>query len=125
MKKDWSYLTKITGGKPVTIERVRIDSEELAIEGRFELPPLARLKAEDQVFVAVFIKSHGSIKQMEKHFDVSYPTIKSRLNRIAEQLDFVEVESEPDRSGILDRLDSGEINVEEAIKLLGKEKENE
>ena len=70
------------------------------------------------MFAAVFIKSHGSIKQMEKHFGISYPTVKNRLNRIAEQLDFVEVETSETSSGVLDRLENGEINVDEAIRLL-------
>ena len=95
-----------------------VDEEDIAIEGQFELPPLAKLTAEDQVFAAVFIKSHGSIKQMEKHFGISYPTVKNRLNRIAEQLDFVEVETSETSSGVLDRLENGEINVDEAIRLL-------
>ncbi len=118
MKKDWTYLTKLTGGKSITVRKVEVEGEDIAIEGRFELPPLAKLSAEDQVFAAVFIKSHGSIKQMEKHFGISYPTVKSRLNRISEQLDFVHVEEIPQKSDALDRLERGEINVEEAIRRL-------
>ena len=120
MKKDWAYLTRLTGGKPVTIERVTVDGEDLAIDGRFDLPPMARLKAEDQVFVAVFVKCHGSIKQMEKHFGISYPTVKSRLNQIGSQLDFVEVETSTGGADVLSRLDRGEINVDDAIDALRK-----
>lgn len=122
MNRDWAYLTKLTDGKPMTIERVAITGQSVAIEGTFELPPLARLRAEDQVFVAMFVKCHGSIKQMEKHLGVSYPTIKGRLNRIGEQLDFVEVETSEVESDVLDRLERGDINVEEALKSLRKEK---
>jgi hypothetical protein len=118
MKRDWAYLTKLTGGKGLVVTRVEIEGDGVAIEGEFELPPMARLSAEDQVFAAVFVKSHGSIKQMEKQFGISYPTVKSRLNRIAQQLDFVEVEEIPDRSDVLDRLDRGEIDVAEALKRL-------
>ena len=60
--------------------------------GLFELPRLALLSAEDQVFVAAFVRSHGSIKEMEQVFGVSYPTIKARLNRIAGSLEFVETD---------------------------------
>jgi len=120
MKREWAYLTKLTEGQPITIQRVTVGSSAVAIEGAFELPPLARLTADDQVFVAVFVKSHGSIKQMEKHFGVSYPTIKGRLNRIGAQLDFVDVEpGGPDRTDILDRLERGEISVDHALDELG------
>ncbi|MBD3402574.1 DUF2089 family protein [candidate division GN15 bacterium] len=121
MKKDWAYLTSMTRGKSIRIERVGIEGEDIAIEGAFDLPPLARLEAEDQVFVAVFVKSHGSIKQMEKHFGISYPTVKSRLNRISEKLDFVEVETAPgSREEILEQLQRGEISVDEAVAALEK-----
>src|SRR5690349_16538458 len=89
---DWQALTKLTGGAAFDIERVRLVDQDVAIEGRFELPAIARLTAEDQTFVAAFVRCHGSIKQMEKFFGVSYPTIKNRLNRIGGQLPFVEVE---------------------------------
>ena len=124
MKKDWTILTRLTGGKEITLERVSVDNEDLAIEGRFELPPLAKLSADDQVFVAVFIKSHGSIKQMESYFGVSYPSIKSRLKKISEQLDFIAVETTSDgHDDVLEMLDRGDINVNKAIELIRKEKQ--
>ena len=79
--KDWQELTKLTQGAALVVERVRLG--DIAIEGAFELPQLARLTLEDQVFVAAFLKSHGSIKEMEQVFGVSYPAVKARLNRTA------------------------------------------
>src|SRR5215475_12337222 len=113
MAKDWQELTKLTQGAPLVVERVRLG--DIAIEGQFELPQLARLTMEDQVFVAAFLKSHGSIKEMEQVFGVSYPTVKARLNRIAAQLEFVETDPKPLRNEILDRLDRGEISAADAI----------
>src|SRR5690242_10079017 len=92
MAQEWQALTKLTGGAPIEIERVRLTANDVAIEGRFELPALAQLTAEDQTFVTAFVKCHGSIKQMEKYFGISYPTVKNRLNRIGAQLPFVEME---------------------------------
>ena len=120
MIKDWQELSKIVGDKKIIVERVKIVDSDIAIEGQFELPPLARLTGEDQVFLAAFVRSHGSIKQMEAYFGVSYPTIKSRLNKLAEKFEFVEIEPAPDRTDVLDRLDKGEITADEAIKLLNK-----
>ena len=87
------------------------------------MPPLAQLPAEDQVFVAAFVRCHGSIKQMEKYFGVSYPTIKNRLNKIGSQLSFVEIEQgsdadapAPTRSDVLDRLSRGELTVAQALE---------
>lgn len=115
---DWQQLTKLTQGRPIIVERVRLLEENIAIEGRFELPQLARLSLEDQVFVTAFVRSHGSIKEMERVFGVSYPTIKSRLNRIAESLEFVDTNPRPSQAEVLDRLKRGEIDADEAIRHL-------
>src|SRR5579862_2224195 len=92
---DWQTLTKLTSGEPFHIERIRLETG-IAIEGQFSIPPLAQLPADDQVFVAAFVRCHGSIKQMEQYFGVSYPTIKNRLNRIGAQLPFAEIDPEPE-----------------------------
>jgi len=117
---DWQDLTDLTRGEPFVVERVRLTGNDVAIEGRFEPPQLARLAIDDQVFVAAFVRSHGSIKEMERIFGVSYPTIKSRLNRIAEKLDFVETDPAPPGADVVDRLRRGEIGVREALEELGR-----
>jgi len=115
---DWQELTRLTQGEPVRVERVRVLRTGVAIEGSFELPQLARLSIEDQVFVIAFVRSHGSIKEMERTFGVSYPTIKSRLNRIAGSLDFIDTNPMPTREEILERLRRGEIEPSDAIREL-------
>ena len=119
--KDWQELTALTQGAPLVVERVRLADRDIVIEGAFELPQLARLPAEDQVFIAAFLKRHGSIKEMEQVFGVSYPTVKARLNRIAGALEFVDTNPAPapsERSEVLERLARGEITAEDAIKEL-------
>ena len=113
---NWQELTQFTKGEPLVIERVRLSEKNIAIEGAFDVPQLARLSPEDQVFVTAFIRCHGSIKEMEQTFGVSYPTIKSRLNRIAGSLEYVEMNPAPSRAEILDRLSRGELTADEAIR---------
>ena len=120
MVKLWQELTKLIGGAPITVERVRLSEEDTAIEGSFELPPLARLSGEDQVFVIAFVRSHGSIKEMERVFGISYPTVKNRLNRISSQLEFVETDPVPSQAEVLAELRRGEISAEEAIQRLSR-----
>ena len=115
---DWQELTRLTQGQPMRVERVRVMRTGVAIEGSFELPQLARLSIEDQVFVIAFVRSHGSIKEMERTFGVSYPTIKARLNRISQSLEFVETNPSPSRTEVLDRLQRGEISAQDAIQEL-------
>jgi hypothetical protein len=120
MVKEWNELTKMTQGKPVTVERVRLNDSDIAIEGSFSLPPLANLPPDDQVFVMAFVKCSGSIKEMEQMFGISYPTVKNRINRIAEQLDFVKITKTPPGEVVIEELERGEISAEEAIRRLSK-----
>ena len=65
------------------MERVLLPDGDITIEGQFEPPVVARLSAEDQVFVMAFVQVHGSIKEMERIFGISYPTVKKRLDSIS------------------------------------------
>ena len=115
---DWQEILRIAQGAAVVVERVRIPEKGIAVEGEFTLPELARLSTEDQVFIVAFLRSHGSIKEMEQTFGVSYPTIKARLNRVSGLLNFVETDPAPSRAEVLARLSAGEISAEEAIRAL-------
>ena len=117
MTNDWHELTDLTEDRRFLVTEVRMDSG-ISIQGEFELPPLARLRYEDQVFVSEFVRSHGSIKDMEKSFGISYPTVKNRLNRIIDLLPMVEVVAAPDGDDALELLERGEISADEAAQRL-------
>jgi hypothetical protein len=110
----------MTQGKPVTVERVRLVDSDIAIEGCFTLPPLANLSAEDQFFVMAFVRCHGSIKEMEEMYGISYPTVKNRINRIAAQFEFVENVKVSPQEEVISELERGEISADEAIRRLQK-----
>lgn len=116
----WYELTALTGQKEFVVTSIKMKETGIAIQGEFELTPIARLSDEDQVFVSHFIRTHGSIKEMEQAFGVSYPTIKARLNKIASQLQLVEVMPVSQRDEILGQLERGEISAKEATEKLRK-----
>jgi hypothetical protein len=132
MTQPWQALTSLTHGARISVERVRVSGADIAIEGSFELPPLARLTAEDQIFVAAFVRCHGSIKEMEQIFGVSYPTIKNRLNLVGKQLPSVEIDQPKEGAAVtaepgppslarslLEQLDRNELTVSEVLARLG------
>ena len=118
MVSDWRDLTRLTQGAALVVERVRLAESDVAIEGAFALPRLAQLAHDDQVFVAAFMAAHGSIKEMERVFGVSYPTIKARLTRLAAALDPIEHDAALPSDEVLDSLEQGEIDAEEAVRQL-------
>ena len=105
---------------------------ETRIEGDFTGCTFCRLSDEDRMFALIFIQTEGNMKDVERVLNISYPTIKSRLARINSLLAperkeisvtaKIELDSIPDpdidRSGILDKLASGEIDAKTASALL-------
>lgn len=123
MAKEWTELTKLTGGSEITVERVKISSTGIAIEGEFLLPALAQLPYEDQVFIMAFVGVHGSIKHMERLFGISYPTVKNRLDKLASRLNIVEAvemaeTGEAGKEDVLGMLERGEMTAAEAVRRL-------
>ncbi len=115
MPNDWNELTSLTSGSAFVVERIRLLDTEIAIEGSFLPPPVALLSPEDMIFAVAFLKSRGNMRQMERTFGISYPTVKNRLDRIAGQLDFVEVDDGQPQSEVLAQLDRGDISIDEAL----------
>ncbi len=94
---------------------------DTTIRGNFEVGDLASLSAQQQEFVKVFICAQGSIKEVEKVMEISYPTVKNKLKEIIEVL-CPEHRSEEDSfsEDILNEIEKGEISVDEAIVKLKK-----
>ena len=47
---------------------------------------MANLTDEDMSFIKNFVLSSGSLKEMSQMYQVSYPTMRIRLNRLIEKL---------------------------------------
>ncbi len=105
--------------RPMTVSKMVCPQCDVRLEGDFEIPALARLSLEDQAFVVAFLRNHGSIKKMESLFDVSYPTVKNRLNAITRELDEAFNAPTPNER-VLDQLARGEITVDEALERLNR-----
>jgi hypothetical protein len=114
-KQDWQALTELTQGPAHRWSNgsrsPTAASPSRAISNCRSWPSSPR----DQVFVAAFVRSHGSIKEMEQVFGVSYPTVKARLNRIAAMLEVIEINPSPAAAMVLERLKAGEITADQAV----------
>lgn len=74
-------------GKNLIITRLRCPACETTIEGNYASCPFCKLSEESLKFLQLFIRSRGNIKDMERELGVSYPTVRSRLNAIIEELE--------------------------------------
>jgi hypothetical protein len=93
------------------------------IESDFSLSKFELLSSEHLNFIEIFLKNRGSIKDVEREMGISYPTVRSKLNDVIKALGYLvedEIYQQSDAAKIIEELEKGNIDVEEAIKKMKK-----
>jgi hypothetical protein len=111
---------------PTTVTQIRCEICDLKIEGHFMVSGLSALSQEQLEFVEVFLRCEGKINRVEKELNVSYPTVRGRLNDIIETMGYepvADLEAEEQvretyRREVLDRLQNGELSPNDAVEML-------
>lgn len=75
--------------------------------------PLAALKREDQDLIVQLVLHSGSLKDLAATYDVSYPTIRIRLDRVIERLRVIVQSRKPDgvRELLAQMVQRGEVSA--------------
>lgn len=109
----------ITGG-PLEVTRLESPHSGIVIEGRFQPNEFALLSQEHAELLRLFVKVRGNLKELERILGVSYPTVRLRFEGLLKALGYEVTESEvkSERSAVLELLEKGELNAEEATKRL-------
>ncbi len=107
------------GGK-VLVTELGCGDCHTTIKGNFELPAFALLSREDENFLRVFLSARGNIKEVERQLNISYPTVRGRLEALLNRLGLgsLQAEAKKRRLEIVSRLERGEITAQEAVGLL-------
>ncbi len=103
-------------GDDLAISRLSCCGCNTQIDSQLDIPVFFRLPPDLQEFVLVFLRCQGKIRDVEKELGISYPTVCKRLDLVNELLG----NNGPpiNRTHILEQLERGEINVQEATQLL-------
>ena len=91
------------------------------LEGEFHLDKFSYLTQEQKQFIEVFLKCRGNIKEVEKELNISYPTVRGKLDDVIQSLGYTVADDgkrQKSRKEVLEMLSSGEITYEEAMDLL-------
>lgn len=69
-------------GNDLQVKRLECPSCATAVEGGFDLPVLQRLNAAEQEFALNLLKCGGALKELARVYNVSYPTVRNRLDAL-------------------------------------------
>lgn len=112
-------------GETLTVTRLHCRLCDTTIEGRFSVGAFDRLSPEHLAFAETFIRCEGKLNRMEKELNLSYPTLRARLNDLIRAMGYEVGQeeaaagvSEDERRRILDDLAAGRMTSEAAVKAL-------
>jgi hypothetical protein len=121
-------------GDELTVTRLQCQSCDTAIEGRFRLARFGRLSDDQLAFVEVFLKNRGIIKDVEAELNLSYPTVRARLDEALKAMGFgaaapgengarprqLTSQQRDERRKILEEMAAKRISVDEASKRIAR-----
>ncbi len=119
----------VSGGELV-VTRLESPQSGVVIEGAFSLGWIGRLTPEQLEFVGHFVRSRGNAQKVAADLNIAYNTARNRLDEIVAALEAPEKAAGGDNAGgdqerewrtaVLRRLSAGEIEFDEALRLLGR-----
>lgn len=104
--------------RELNVVKIECNSCKTKFEGNFDIPKLLQLSSDDINFIIDFVKCSGSLKEMSKIHNVSYPTFRNLLNQVIERINQLNNNKSLDNNQILSMLERGEITATEAASLL-------
>jgi hypothetical protein len=102
----------------MAVSRMTCDGCGIAIEAEFPAPRLATLPTEHQRFIEIFVLAGGNLKQIAEQAGVSYPTVRSRLDKVIESLRQQIARTQDIRGNVLDSIGDGKTSAEEAARII-------
>lgn len=103
---------------PMTVSKMTCHRCGVSIEAPYPAQRLGNLPVEHQRFVEMFVLAGGSLKEVAERTGVSYPTVRSRLDKVIEALRDEIAKTKEIQGSILDAVDEGRITAEEAARII-------
>jgi hypothetical protein len=102
----------------MVVSKMTCHACQVSVEADFPSTRLANLPLEHQRFIEIFLLAGGNLKQIAEQAGVSYPTVRSRLDKVIESLRQEIARTQKVRGTILDPLASDRQAPEEAARII-------
>jgi hypothetical protein len=102
----------------MTVTEMTCGECRLSIAAAFPMSRLAGLPVEHQRFIEMFVLAGGNLKEIAEQVGVSYPTIRSRLDKVIETLRGEIAKTQRVRGSLLDAVEPGKTTAEEAARII-------
>jgi hypothetical protein len=80
---------------PMSVTKMACAACRIQVEAEFGVSRLASLPVEHQRFIELFVLAGGSLKEIAEQTGISYPTVRSRLDKVIAALEEAMEKSQP------------------------------
>ena len=70
----------------LNVSQMKCNHCDTTVNGNYDLPLYLKLNREEQDFILEFFLSSGSIKEMAKQAELSYPTMRNKMDDLIEKI---------------------------------------
>jgi hypothetical protein len=105
-------------GAAMTVTRMGCPQCKVHIDAAFAMSRLSMLPVEHQRFIEMFVLSSGNLKEIAEQAGVSYPTVRSRLDKVIESLRAEISKTRQVKGNLLDAVDQTRGSAEEAARMI-------
>jgi len=108
-------------GSQLEIAELHCPACGTTVRGAYPLDRFAALSAEEEQFLLTFLAARGNLKEVQDRLDLSYPTVRSRLDKVLASLGLAAGEKparKPDVMDLLDKLEAGDMSVDAILKTI-------
>jgi hypothetical protein len=77
----------------LNVSQMKCGNCDTTVNGDYDLPLYLKLSREEQDFILNFFLSSGSIKEMAKQADLSYPTMRNKMDDLIQKIQALKSEN--------------------------------
>jgi hypothetical protein len=112
-------------GSQLEIAELHCTACDTTVRGAYPLDRFAALSGEDEQFLLTFLAARGNLKEVQDRLDLSYPTVRGRLDRVLAALGLAgddkpaeKAVRKPNIMELLDKLEAGDLSVDTVLKTI-------
>ena len=112
-------------GSQLEIAELHCTACDTTVRGAYPLDRFAALSGEDEQFLLTFLAARGNLKEVQDRLDLSYPTVRGRLDKVLLALGLAgddkstqKITPKPDVMELLDKLEAGDLSVDTVLKTI-------
>ncbi|MFH0933839.1 MAG: DUF2089 family protein [Pseudomonadota bacterium] len=103
---------------PMSVSELHCTGCNLSLRGQFGLPRLARLSKDNMKLAEDFILFGGNLKSIAEKMDISYPTLRRKVDDMIEELRSIQETDRRKADDILKNIEEGKMSAQEGLRLI-------